>query len=164
MNLQQLHDGLGTLYPPLRTRSGQEIVTEQASGLVDKDGSLAVTVKVLFPPSSLRRTELLVRSSGDGLDVAPLEPPGTADALRFAELARDRWQREQPDDPLGPLCLSKDEHGRCFFHLGPAVAAVSPEPEPPPGLELAPRTDPATPVAKRGKPTSTPPATAQGAS
>jgi len=157
MNLQELADGLPKLYPPLRTRSGQEITTEQASA-VERDGGLAVTVKVLFPPSELRRTELLVRpgGDGDGIDVIPLEPPATSDALRFAELVRERWQREQPDVVLGPLCLLKDADGRCHFRLEPAAPATTAEPR----TEL--RTDPATPIAKRTK--STTPNTEQGAS
>lgn len=152
MNLQQLQQGLSSLYPQLRTRSGQLITTEEAKGAVTSDG-LTVTVKTLFPPSALRRTEILVSAAGGGLDIRSAEPAGTADAQRFAELLRERWLAEEPGEPLAPLRLVRDDSGRYCFRVGPESAlAAEPASDPAGDGASGPTssdTDPATPAAMR---------------
>lgn len=118
MNLQQVQE-LQDLYPNLRTRSGQVIKTHEMSCAPTKEGHLAVTVKTLFPPSELRRTELQVADAGEGaLLVRSVEDAGIADAQRFAELLRGRL--EQP----APLRLVKSPGGLKFF----VVASAATEP------------------------------------
>lgn len=122
MNLAQFQKDLGTLFPPLVTRSKLQIKTHEVSCELTH-GGLAVTVKTLFPPSARRRSELLVTSNGDALRVRPENPADMADAQRFAERVRDRWLQEEPDAQLEPLRLIK-ESGVSAFHIARRAAAA----------------------------------------
>lgn len=117
MNLSQLHKDLGTLFPPLVTRSKTRIKTHEVSGELAPSG-LTVTIKTLFPPTARRRSELLVTATGGALRVRPEQPADTADAQRFAERVRDRWLLEEPEAELEPLRLVK-ESGVCAFYVAP---------------------------------------------
>lgn len=149
MNLQQLHESLPTLYPLLRTRSGQQIITHSAEGAVKPDG-LVVTVKTLFPPSERRRTELVVTDVAGGVSIRAIEASARADGQRFAELVRNRWEAAATEAAAtlpGPLRCVKDSEGRVCFTVTEAVTtAAAPEAD-----EDHRDTDAATPAAKRNE-------------
>jgi hypothetical protein len=116
--------GVADLYPPLITRSGREIITTEATlGDVGAEG-LPVTIKVLFPPSDLRRTELIVREEDGELRVSPVEPTRMVDAQRFAQMLLERGHRDDPHTQWAPLRTVKDAGGRLSFSVG--VAATTP--------------------------------------
>jgi hypothetical protein len=141
MNLEQLQQqDLSELYPLLRTRSGRKITTMEAAAERKPEG-LVVTVKVLFPPSSRRRLELLVTEESGELEVRSVDPVDTAAAQRFAELLRERWKQggaHGEAQPVAPLRLVKDSAGRSGFRVGPEKEA-----------QRDIRTEPATPSARR---------------
>jgi hypothetical protein len=129
MNLQQVK-AQKDLYPQLRTRSGQKITTHEMECTAEKNGTLSVVVKTVFPPSARRRSNLVVSPVAGGIEVRPVEPDALSDAQRFAELVRERWQTVLPTRSVGPVRLVKDEKG-CAIHLTEAPAASTTDAAPP---------------------------------
>jgi hypothetical protein len=147
MNLAQLQSkGLADLYPPLQTRSGAKIQTNDVRSEIVPDG-LAVFIKTVFPPSDRRVTQLVVTEMEGGFHVRPLQAEGTPDAQRFAERLRDRFLQEAPDEPMAPLVLVRDGEQRYGFRVAPA--AREGDHATPQGRERASLTEPATPAGRR---------------
>jgi len=157
MNLTELQSkGLADLYPPLQTRSGAKIQTNDVRAELG-EGGLAVSIKTLFPPSDRRVTKLVVTELDGGYHVRPVEAEGTPDAQRFAERLRDRFLQQAPDEPMAPLVLVRDGENRYGFRVARAARQdvlapptelegdqATPEPRERPFL-----TEPATPAGRR---------------
>lgn len=145
MKLEQLEKrGVKDLYPPLVTRSKQEITTTEVTLGGLGDGGLPVLIKTLFPPSDLRRTDLVVTEASGDLLVRPIERTGMADAQRFAQLLLERGQLEEPDARWAPLRVVKDEDGRPGFLVGPGPVTTG-------SLAADRPSRPSTPSAKRAQ-------------
>jgi hypothetical protein len=118
MNLTQVQ-ALKDLYPPLRLRSGRQVETTQMSASL-KGAELTVVIKTVFPPSSLRRSEIAVTAAAGGaLRIRALDPVSIGDAQAFAQRLRERGELEQEQQALKLV----KEDGALIFVVAPVPAA-----------------------------------------